>query len=929
MHDAYERARHHLQYIDPTDREQWVDMSFALKSEFGEAGFDLWDEWGSEKDRPASEIKATWKSAKEGGKIGFGTLIYRARKRPGFKEQENVIAPSREIIEQRKKAADERRALNQIKEAAEKAAAADKAAAIWAAATPSDTHPYLTRKGVQSHRLRVADYTYEWIDRNTGEVLSATSKNCLLIPIQDAQRKVHSIQAIDPQPDGKKRYMAVGEKSGNFYPIGKPKQDAEGRTVYVLGEGYASCASVHECTGYLSLVCFDASNIKTVAEKLYAALLKKEGHKFVILFAADNDLETPGNPGVTVARAAAKAVSGLVAVPVLSAMPEKAVDFNDLHQADGADAVRAFIEGALLPSAPAAAPIAATPEAPAAEPEAPAAAPDAGTPPGGAGSDLDELVAARHFTVLGYNVDYYYIFHHKKLQVLQRTRSDFSEIGLVELAPLNWWEESFPAGGKQGGFNRITAAEWIFDKANARGIYDPNRVRGRGAWMDKGRIVFHHGPHLSVDGAPTAITAIKSGHVYPMASSLPEMADQPSTDAEGEHILDVAKMVRWAMPGSAALLAGWVFLAPVCGALRWRPHVWITGAAGSGKSTIQSDFSHALVREIGPYFQGNSTEPGIRQKLGSDALPVLIDEFEPNDEAERKRISNVLTMIRQSSTESSAITAKGTISGNGMHFHIRSMFCVASINTMLDKDSDSSRLTPLVIRPPGTGGEDKWEALKEAMHAIHQDGGWPSRLMARSVGMLPVILQTIEVFATAAAKKFGSQRHGDQFGTLLAGAWCLSHQVVATPEQAHEMMDSFNWTDHHDQASPDDPLKALGAIMESRLKVNANEVTVFELVADVSGKKASQVTLNAGQAADALNRHGIRIIDKEVIFANTSVALRDLLKNTAYYSDPKGQLLRLPGANKFENKSLRFNGSISKCVAVPLALLFDDDEPPF
>ena len=59
---------------------------------------------------------------------------------------------------------------------------------------------------------------------------------------------------------------------------------------------------------------------------------------------------------------------------------------------------------------------------------------------------------------------------------------------------------------------------------------------------------------------------------------------------EGEMILDLAARFRWSKPGSAALAAGWAALAPVCGALRWRPHIWLAGGPGSGKSTVLNDF---------------------------------------------------------------------------------------------------------------------------------------------------------------------------------------------------------------------------------------------------------------------------------------------------------------------------------------------------
>jgi putative DNA primase/helicase len=42
-----------------------------------------------------------------------------------------------------------------------------------------------------------------------------------------------------------------------------------------------------------------------------------------MVVAADNDTETEGNPGLTKARAAAKAVGGRVVIPLLTAAPQQ------------------------------------------------------------------------------------------------------------------------------------------------------------------------------------------------------------------------------------------------------------------------------------------------------------------------------------------------------------------------------------------------------------------------------------------------------------------------------------------------------------------------------------------------------------------------------------------------------------------------------
>lgn len=545
----------------------------------------------------------------------------------------------------------------------------------------------------------------------------------------------------------------------------------------------------------------------------------------------------------------------------------------------------------------------------------------------------EELVNNGYFTILGYDGDTYYIFHRQKKQVMAITKGNFSDIGMIEIAHPNFWEEHFP---KKGGWDNKAAAAWVFATAHARGIYDPSRVRGRGAWVDNGRNVFHHGSILTVDGQPMMIDKIKSAYVYPMGASMPAPSDHPLTDAEGRHLLKVANLVRWSRPASGILMAGWCMLSPICGALKWRPHIWLTGAAGTGKSTIQRDYCGSLTSNISHYAQGNSTEPGIRQKLRADALPVLIDELESNTESEKRRVEAILSMIRQSSSESQAMTMKGTVSGDAMHFHVRSMFCVASINTNLDGKADIDRLTALTVRPPAPAGsaDDKWGQLEEELHKMANDDGLSRRLLARCLRMMPIIHQNIAVFIKAAAQKFGNQRQGDQFGTLAAGAWCLSYSFVASPEQATAMLDAYDWKEHTENLDQDDAAKALESVMSAKIKVGTlGDLSVFEIIREANPSYRKGV-LEMAAAEDTLKRHGLRLDLKEdkLIFGTSVSTLKHLVEKCAFVTDLRGQLLRLPGASRLEN-AMRFNGTNSKCVAIPLSKLLDgeeriEDQPP-
>lgn len=536
-----------------------------------------------------------------------------------------------------------------------------------------------------------------------------------------------------------------------------------------------------------------------------------------------------------------------------------------------------------------------------------------------------------YFRVLGYDHDRYFILAYEKGQIMVYTKGDFSESGLIELAPLNWWEDHFPGTTKQGGIDKRSAMNWLVRKANSRGVYDLERIRGRGAWTDKGRSVFHHGGHLTVDGEYCEIADMDSHYVYEMNKALPDISDVELTDAEGRALLDLASEFRWAKPASAALMTGWVALAPLGGAITWRPHIWITGGAGSGKTTVMERFVNQLMNGIRLYAQGNSSEAGIRQKLKSDALPVLFDESESNDEKDSMRIQTVLSMVRQASTESQAQTFKGTAGGDAMSFHIRSMFCLASIQVGIKYQADIERMSVLSLLPTrdDPDHDETWKRIKESLHVMARDETLPGRLIRRSINLLPTTLKNIAVFSEAAATRFGSQRDGDQYGTLLAGAWSLITTEVATTEAALLMIDGYDWSEHRENNEVDESDRALAALMGSLIRVHGSaEVSVNELVRVASGLEVDGVTLGTASAEAVLQRHGMRTEGKRLILANGSNELQRLLSDTPFATNLRAVLLRMRGADRYGNRAIKFSGVTLKAISIPIDDLLTDEVPP-
>jgi putative DNA primase/helicase len=154
----------------------------------------------------------------------------------------------------------------------------------WTAATPCTQHDYLTRKGIQPHGTRIEG-------------------GKLLIPMRDTLGKLHSLQTI--ALDGTKLFMLDGRVKGCYFGIGKPNG------ALIVCEGFASGASIHECTGHAVAVAFNAGNLEAAA-----VALRNKYPNLKIIIAADDDHQTPGNPGMTKATAAVQATGGTLATPM-------------------------------------------------------------------------------------------------------------------------------------------------------------------------------------------------------------------------------------------------------------------------------------------------------------------------------------------------------------------------------------------------------------------------------------------------------------------------------------------------------------------------------------------------------------------------------------------------------------------------------------
>jgi putative DNA primase/helicase len=529
------------------------------------------------------------------------------------------------------------------------------------------------------------------------------------------------------------------------------------------------------------------------------------------------------------------------------------------------------------------------------------------------------------FLCLGYDSDGYHYQPRSTGQVMRLSSSAHGGVNLCRLAPLAYWETLYPSSR---GVNWTAAASDLFSRQAAIGMFDPDQLRGRGIWWDDGRCVLHLGDRLVVDGQSQPLsTPFPSRFHYQRGAALVGTGDAvPLSDEEAFTVLAIADRFHWEVPASGLLLAGWLTLAPICGALRWRPHIWLSGPAGSGKSHVFERFCGVLLADMARVFVGSVTEAGVRQTLHSDALPVLIDEAEGNEREDQQRIQAILALARVASSESRAAIVKGSPTGEVARYSVRSMFLLASIATGLKQGADRRRFALLNLRNPSEIPQQEREAHWQALDRDLQQLITPvfaNRLLARTVSLIPVIRRSIAVCSRVAAAHFDSQALGDQYGTLLAGAWALQSSRVPTTADAQALIAEVDWSSYEQSNGKPDERRCLNRILQHQLRVETEDRvltrTIGELVELLSSAPSPLEAVSGRHAEELLSRHGLRVQEGKLLVSNTSEAIARILVDTAWATSWGTILSRLPGAIPTSHP-VRFKGAGSKDRACSIPL---------
>ncbi len=235
--------------------------------------------------------------------------------------------------------------------------------------------------------------------------------------------------------------------------------------------------------------------------------------------------------------------------------------------------------------------------------------------------------------------------------------------GLLPLVPLESAYDLWPKVNEKTGEVSVNVPYAVNDLMNTsltRGRFSLSAVRGAGCWPGD---------------QPDDLVVNGSDGVYLLRSGEPPKALQPCDQTRkslyvsrpvcpkvvGEEMAtaaDIMNLVRffqswsWVRPRTdPLLLVGWILMQAVLGALQQRPHAFLTGESGAGKTTLVN-ILRALLRGSMIYSEagGESSAAGVRQRMSPDAITLILDEFEPDKKPSRfgqtSSIDGIFSILR-------------------------------------------------------------------------------------------------------------------------------------------------------------------------------------------------------------------------------------------------------------------------------------------
>lgn len=358
---------------------------------------------------------------------------------------------------------------------------------------------------------------------------------------------------------------------------------------------------------------------------------------------------------------------------------------------------------------------------------------------------------------------------------------------LQGVAPSAFWGRQFPAEGGRP-FNATRAGEALIAACKRAGPFNPLMVRGRGIWIEGGEVVINL-------GGP-----IREGLKHQYLCFEPILLPAEAT-FETNRLLGLLEQFRFRDANNTKLLLGWLAIAPICGVLAWRPHCFVYGPPKAGKSTLHG-LATALLTPLVISTTGDSSEAGIRQAVGPDSLPVIIDEFESD---QRRGKQQAIVMLARSASSGTTPILRGTPDGKAMQFSLRTAFFFSGINPLIHSPADASRILLLELIMHENDQKSARHITSELAHFADAGPRWCAYMASKALLIAPA-RETFEGEMPGMDARLRTN-----IATLLGAGFVALHGRVPTKDEAAVQIADFAPTtaEHAEEVDRDDASEAL------------------------------------------------------------------------------------------------------------------------
>jgi hypothetical protein len=573
------------------------------------------------------------------------------------------------------------------------------------------------------------------------------------------------------------------------------------------------------------------------------------------------------------------------------------------------------------------------------------------------------------YTPLGYDETSFYVIAETMI-VRQLKERDLSRNMLLSLAGEVWLLKRYPRTRKRKdredrevyGIEVEKAVAELIAACKIMGYWSPDdHVRGRGAWIGAdGDLVLHRGDHLFIRGRCVRLGR-HGDYVYVPRGSMPRVdlgpRMAPLIDAAAAQLSARLDELRWARGTyDVDLVVGWICCGMLSAALVFRPHLWVTGEYGTGKTTLQT-LLHALLSSTGMVSVTDTSAAGLWQHMQFDSVPIGVDELESGSELDRQNA--IIKLLRQAS--SGALILRGGASHAGSAFTVMSCFLCSSIIIPPMPSQDASRIVvlellkdpPGVRRPPFSIEKiteqgaaltrrlaDHYPRLvREVLPAVRQqmqDDGFPTR--------------SADVYAALWAARDVAMH--DEFSPARLADWLRAQPTLLVKEAAlRDLTPEWRRCIDHLLSSRLDRMRAesdafgdlivRGSTRLSRPRQGLMQHALFDEQGEEieSGEDDREGTA----ARNRLARYGLRLqrlVDPisgdaavVLIIANTHRALAEVFAQSVWRTLPEAStgggwsqvLRRAPGAQA-SREAWRFRGGVkSRAVILPIDVVLGNE----